>query len=242
MQDKVHGIVLRTVRYGDTSVIVDMYTREEGRVSVIASSVRKRRGGGGMSLWQPMSMVEVRTDNAGVTKRLPKVKEAAIRYVYNDLPYSPIKSSIAIFLAEFLCAALREEGENKPLFAFLENSLQWLDMTDDARALANYHIVFITQLSRYIGIWPNTDNTGNYFDMQAGTYTHGQPMHSYFLRPEEARYIRVLFRTNYAVMRHLRFSRSGRMRILDVLNTYFRLHVPAFPELRSISVLHELFD
>lgn len=242
MQENIRGIVLRTVKYGDTSLIVDLFTEKHGRQSFMTTISRSKRMVRTVSLWQPLSMVEFQADIRHGASRLPRPTDVRQYYNYIDLPYSPIKSSLAIFIAEFLSAALREEKDNEPLYAYLQHSFQWLDMSEDASAIANFHLVFIMHLSRFIGIYPNTEDEGNYFDLLAGTFTYGQPPHSHFLKPEEARYLPLLFRMNYSTMHLFRFSRAARMRILTVLNSYYRLHVPAFPELKSLDVLHEMFD
>lgn len=211
-------------------------------MSVMTSVTRSKRSVRTISFWQPLSMVEFQADIRPGSSKLPRPSDVLIYYNCVDLPFSPIKSSLAIFLAEFLGAALREEKENRPLFSYIQSSVQWLDMAENPLAIANFHLVFIMHLSRFIGIYPNTDSEGNYFDLLAGTYTHGQPPHSNFLRPEEARYLPILFRMNYPTMHLFHFSRAARMRILNVLNTYYRLHVPAFPELKSLDILHEMFD
>jgi DNA repair protein RecO (recombination protein O) len=37
-------------------------------------------------------------------------------------------------------------------------------------------------------------------------------------------------------------SRDDRNRIVDVLLTYYKMHVPNFPELRSLAVVKQLFE
>lgn len=242
MQEKIKGIVLRTVKYGDKSLIVDLFTESHGRMSFMTALTRTKRTVCGASLWQHLSMVEFNADIRPSNARLARPTDVRLYYNYIDVPFSPVKSSIAMFVSEFLNAALREEKNNAALYSYLESSFQWLDMTDDVSAIANFHIVFVMQLSRFIGIYPNTEDDGNYFDLMAGAYTYGQPPHSHFLKPEEARYLPLLFRMKYSTMHLFRFSRSARMRILAVLCAYYRLHVPAFPELKSLDVLHEMFD
>ena len=143
MQENIRGIVLRTVRYGDTSMIVDLFTASRGRQSFVASTSRAKRSVRSVSYWQPLSMVEFSADIRGNAGRLPKPVDVHSYYNYVDLPFSPVKSSLALFLSEFLCAALREEKENAPLYAYLESSLQWLDMVENPSAMANFHARFL---------------------------------------------------------------------------------------------------
>ena len=276
MQETLRGIVLRTVRYGDTSLIVDLFTESHGRMSFMASTSRAKRSVRSVSFWQPLSMVEFSVELLPNGGKLPRPSDVRTYYNYIDLPFSPIKSTLALFLAEFLSAALREEKENTPLYRYIESSLQWLDLADSPASIANFHLAFLMHLSRFIGIYPNLDVSGNlnpnlnpnpnsplsavnsplstvnsqlstlnsqlYFDLLAGTYCDRQPSHAHFLRNEEARVLPVLFRMNYPTMHLFRLSRRERQRILHVLNEYYRLHVPGFPELKSLEILQELFS
>ena len=277
MQETLRGIVLRTVRYGDTSLIVDLFTENHGRMSFMASTLRAKRSVRSVSFWQPLSMVEFSAELLPNGGKLPRPSDVRTYYNYIDLPFSPIKSTLALFLAEFLSAALREEKENTPLYRYIESSLQWLDLADSPASIANFHLAFLMHLSRFIGIYPNLDVSGDlnpdpplsavnsplstvhfqlstlhcqpstvnsqlYFDLLAGTYCDRQPSHAHFLRNEEARVLPVLFRMNYPTMHLFRLSRRERQRILHVLNEYYRLHVPGFPELKSLEILQELFS
>lgn len=246
MQENIRGIVLRTVRYGDTSMIVDLFTASRGRQSFVASTSRAKRSVRSVSYWQPLSMVEFSADIRGNAGRLPKPVDVHSYYNYVDLPFSPVKSSLALFLSEFLCAALREEKENAPLYAYLESSLQWLDMVENPSAMANFHLAFLMHLSRFIGIYPNLElptlTSHLYFDLLSGCYSDRQPPHAHFLKGAEASVLPLLFRMDYPTMHLFRLSRQNRQRILHVLNEYYRLHVPNFPELKSLEVLHELYS
>lgn len=242
MQENIRGIVLRTVKYGDASLIVDLFTESRGRQSFMASVARSKRAARSVSLWQPLSMIAFTADIRPSMGKLPKPAEAHAYYNYLELPFSPIKSTLALFLAEFLCAALREEKENAPLYRYLESSFQWLDMVENPVAMANFHLAFLMHLSRFIGIYPNLDTPANYFDLVSGCYCDRQPSHAHFLRHEEAKLLPTLFRMDYPTMHIFRFSRQARQRILHVLNEYYRLHVPGFPELKSLEVLHELYS
>jgi DNA repair protein RecO (recombination protein O) len=253
MQQTLRGIVLRTVKYGDNSMIVDLFTESHGRMSFMASTVRAKRSVRNVSFWQPLSMVEFSAELLPNGGKLPRPTDVRTYYNYIDLPFSPVKSTLALFLAEFLSAALREEKENAPLYRYIESSLQWLDLAEAPASIANFHLAFLMHLSRFIGIYPNlelpvlnfqlsTFNSQLYFDLLAGTYCDCQPPHAHFLRNEEARALPVLFRMDYATLHLFRLSRRERMRILQVLNEYYRLHVPNFPELKSLEVLQEFYD
>lgn len=53
--------------------------------------------------------------------------------------------------------------------------------------------------------------------------------------------VRLLMRMDFGSMHLFRFSREERQRILTVLMRYYQLHLPDFPELRSLAVLREVY-
>lgn len=242
MFQKMTGIVLHVLKYNDTSNIVDIYTEQGGRASFMVKMPRSRKSGVHNVLFQPLSFVEFEVasrPNGG----LPTVREVKPLFLFASLPYNPYKSSIAMFLAEFLYRALKEEAPNGPLFAYLTHSIRWLDECE-GRPFANFHLVFLMRLSRFLGLYPNVDDytAGCYFDMLNACFTPLLPKGGSFLKPDEAAHIRLLLRMNYETMHLFGMSRGERNRCLTVINDYYRLHLPDFPILRSLEVLKELFD
>ena len=120
-------------------------------------------------------------------------------------------------------------------------SVQWLDACNEG--FANFHLVFLIRLSRFLGFYPNLENytEGCYFDLMNACFVHEQPLHGMFLRPQEASHIRLLTRMNYETMHLFSMSRAERSRCLEIICEYYRLHLPDFPELKSLAVLQELF-
>lgn len=242
MLQKTVGIVLHTLKYNDTSNIVEMYTELSGRVSFLVSVPRSRKSAVKSVLFQPLSLIEIEADfrpNA----TLYRIKEAKSFFPFSSIPYDPYKSSIALFLAEFLYRAVREEAENRPLFAYLVHSITWLD--ECREGFANFHLVFLMRLSRFLGLYPNLEDyhDGDYFDLLNACFTSSRPqLHSSYILPQEASRLNVLMRMNYDTMHLFGMSRLERARCLTVINEYYRLHLPDFPVLKSLDVLKELFD
>ncbi len=127
-----------------------------------------------------------------------KVKEAKSLYPFATLPYDPYKSAIALFLSEFLYRAVREEAENRPLFAYLYHSVIWLDECREG-GFANFHLVFLMRLSvsRFVS-QPGGYHAGDYFDLQNACFTPLRPqLHSnYISLPEQAARLTQLMRMN----------------------------------------------
>lgn len=192
-------------------------------------------------LFQPLTLLDIEWDMRPMVQ-LQKLKYVGLCYPYSSVPFDASKLSITLFLAEFLYYALRREQQNVLLFDYIADSLKWLDGCGDS--FANFHLVFMIRLSRFIGFFPNTEGycKGDFFDMRAATFSSVAPIHSEFLRPEDAGRINTLMRMNYDTMHLFRMSRNERNRIVDVLVAYYRIHVPDFPELRSLQVMKELWN
>ena len=236
MLEHIQCIVLRTVKYGDKALIVDTFTESHGRMSFVTKISHTRRSHTASAFWQPLSILEFNAD-IRPTIKLPTPTGVRFLYSYQSLPYNPSKACIAMFIAEFLCAALRGEGVNKPLFQYIEISLRWLDMAEESRShgIANFHLVFLMRTTRFLGIYPNLEK-------MESEYSEHQPVHSSCLRPDEAALMPLLFRMDYSTMHVFRFNRQQRQRCLEVLIEYYRIHVPQFPELKSLDVLAEIFN
>lgn len=240
MMTKTRAVVLRQLKYGDQSLIVDMLTRELGRVSFAVRVPKTSRGKLRKQLFQPMTLLDVELDYRE-RSQLQRLREARIAAPYNNMHTDPVKLAETLFLAELLHYVTRDEQQNHPLFAFVENSMQWLDMA--VEGYANFHLVFLMRLTRFVGFFPNLDDyaDGCCFDLREARFTTATPVHPDFLQPTEAARIATLMRMDFTTMRLFRMSRADRNRIAEVLVRYYRLHVPQMPEPLSLPVLQELF-
>ena len=242
MLQKTKGIVLHTLKYNDVSMIVDIYTELFGRASFLVSIPKSRKSVIKPMLFQPLSLIDFETE-VRPNSSLYRIKNVKSYYPYSSIPYHPYKSSIALFLAEFLYRALHEEFENHPLFAYLQYSIVWLDECQNN--FANFHLVFLMRLSRFLGIYPNLENyqVGDYFDMVNACFvSNNTQIHTSFIAPQEARVLLQIMRMRYETMSLFPMSRDERNRCLSIIHDYYRLHLPEFPALKSLDVLRELFD
>lgn len=240
MIESLNGIVLRTIKHNDNLMIADMLTQSHGRLSFLVPMSRSRRSGVRNVLFQPLSML---TFNAPVGKRgMSRLSEVQPYFLYSTIPYDVYKSAIALYLSEFLCAVLREEGKNEPLFAYLDYAFSWLDEAQEG--YSDFHIVFLLQLTRFIGIFPNVEGArkGSYFDLAAGCITNDRPAHNLYLSPDDTMNFIELLGVGFDSIDRLSLNRKARREYLALINSYYSLHIPDFPLLRSAEVLRELFD
>lgn len=245
MLQKTEAIVLHSLKYGEQRVIVDMFTRSHGRLAFIVPLSHSARSPMKKQYFQPLTLLTI---EVGVRPQLQlqKLSDVALLSPFSTLLSSPDKLAIGLFVAEFLYHALKGEQQNEPLFDYVCHSLEWLDGSSDH--YANFHLVFLMRMSRFLGFYPNLEKGGKwkeeslYFDLRAASFCAAPPVHRDFLMPAEAAVIQTLMRMDYATMHLFRLSRAQRGRILEVLLLYYRLHLPDFPELKSLAVLQGLYS
>ena len=259
MKVKTEAIVLHSFKYGESKMIVDTFTRTHGRLSFAVPLPRSAHSKLKKQYFQPLTLLNIDAD-IQQQSQLQKISEASIAAPLPSLLSDPSKLAIALFICEFLYHALRDEQQNEPLFEYVCTSIQWLDQRESD--FANFHLVFLMHLSRFLGFYPNLDIRGYggtevrgyedrldrrgedslYFDLRAAEFCSLTPTHRDFLMPQEAGRIRLLMRMDYATMHLFCMGRADRNRILEIIIHYYRLHIPQFPELRSLPVLQELFQ
>ncbi len=238
---KTEAIVLHAFKYGETRLIVDVFSLGSGRLSLIVSLPKTQKARLKKQYFQPMMILEI-TYEQHQRAQLQQLKDARLLTVWTSIPFSPEKLSLSLFVAEFLYHALRSEQQDELLYAYICDSMQWLDTTE--QGYANFHLTFLMRLSRFLGFFPNLDDyvAGCVFDLRAGTFINNIPLHHDYLSADESRLIHLLMRMDYTTMHLYRFSHHERNRIVDVLLQYYRLHIPQFPELKSLQVLRELWS
>lgn len=239
MLTKTKAIVLRTVKYGDRRLIIDTFTRDSGTVSFAATVPKTARGRLKRQYFQPLTLLDLECD-IRPSATLHRIRDVRLAWPYTTLPFDPGKLSVALFLAEFLVGALRGEQRNEALFDYICDSLMWLDSCE--AHFANFHIVFMARLTRFLGFYPNLDGyrPGCCFDLRAACFSPLTPLHRDVLHGRDAEAVGTVMRMDFATMRLFRMSRAERNRLADIILSYYRLHLPSFPELRSLDVLRAL--
>ena len=240
MLTKTQAIVLHAIKYGETRLIVDTFTRTNGKLSFIVSVPKSQKAKIKKQYFQPLTILEIEVD-VRQKVQLQKFKDVRLAVPFCSIPFNPHKLSISFFVAEFLYHALRSEQRNESLYDYISSSIQWLD--SQTEHFSNFHLVFLMRLSRFLGFYPNLDDyqPGDYFDLRESVFIPQPPMHHDFLYPHEAQRIQLMMRMDYPTMHLFHLSHQERNRLLEVAMTYYRLHLPDFPEMKSITVLQDLY-
>ena len=229
MLTKTQAIVLHAIKYGETRLIVDMFTKVFGRQAFIVSIPKTPKGKVKKQFFQPLTILEIETD-IRPRQQLQKLHDVRLAAPFASIPFEPDKLAISLFVAEFLYYALRSEQRNELLYEYLENRIVWLD--GQQSSFANFHLVVLLRLTRFLVFYPNLDDykDGDYFDLRESVFMPMPPVHRDFLHPEEAQKVQLMMRMDFPTMHLFRMSHQERNRLLEVSLKYYRLHLPDFPE------------
>ena len=240
MITKTRGIVLRSVRFGESSLIVDVLTKSSGRVSFMVHIPKTSKGKIKKQYFQPMTLLDFEYDFRQ-RSNLQRIKDVRVSLPYSSIPIDPAKSCISLFLSEFIYYATRNEQENPTLFTYISTSLERLDNAYED--FANFHLVFMMRLGKFLGFHPFLEDftPGCFFDLRNGCFTLSMPLHTDFLNAADAGHLYNLMRMNFDTMKLFKLSHDDRNRITEIVLRYYKLHLPNMPELQSFDILREVF-
>jgi len=236
MLAKTQGIVLKTINYSETSVVAKIYTERFGLKSYLIQGVRKTKAKTKANNLQLLSLLDMEVYNRE-NKDLQYIKELKKAYIFKTLPYDIRKSSIALFLNELIYNSIREEEANAPLFHYLFNAIQLLDLSEDQ--FSSFHLHFAVQLSKHLGFGPANGSytTGALFDLADGKFHADQRLGIYKLNEEESLFFYNASALSFEYFKQTTISKQMRKTMLGHILNYFQLHSPEFKPLCSHEVL-----
>lgn|SRR5574344_645346 len=238
---KTKAIVLHSFKYGERKIIIDLLTNEYGRLSFICSVPKTSKAKVKKQFFMPLNILNIEFDYRS-NLQFQHLRDAGIAYPLSNISTDQYKLAICFFMAEFINYATRGEKEkNTTLFIYIEKSIIWLDNADGC--FSNFHICFILHFARFIGFSPNLGEyaDGAYFDLREGSFTMSLPVHRDVILPQEASKINIFMGMDYSNMGTFSLSHDERNRIVDIILKYYQLHVPNFPDMKSLEILRTLF-
>ncbi len=237
---KTRGIVLHSFTYNDKYAITQIYTEEFGRVSYLTAKSKGKQTRVPKSLFHALSVLEMEVEHKNL-REIQRIKEAKVSLPLSSILSDPVKSTVSIFLAEFISHITRDVQSNKMLFDFICQSIRIFDLAE--AGIANFHLVFMIRSSIFLGFYPNAEGyvPDMFFDMQNGEFVRTKPFHPHFLNPDDSRVFLLLLRMNYENMHTFAFSGKQRVDIINRILEYYKLHLSELPEIKSLEVFQNFF-
>jgi DNA repair protein RecO (recombination protein O) len=241
MLRQISIIPLRITPYNDRSSILAAYSLEMGRVSFLLPAGASREAQRRRALLRPLCPIQCVASSAP-GRELMQMREPRPIFVAQHLMCNPLRASMALFLADVLGAVLRQSESEPLLFEFIVDAARRLN--DPATPVANFHLAFLMKLGQFVGICPDGGSwrPGYVFDMRDAVFRATPPLHADWLEPLEAQALERLSRIEWDTMHIYKYTRAQRARVLDLILEFYTLHHVNLRQLRSLPVLHDLFN
>ena len=245
MTYKTKGVVLRTVKYGETSVIVNILTEMFGVQSYLVNGVRAttKKGTGKANLFQPAAILDLIVYHNQL-RNLHRIKEFRWGYIYRHIFSDIKKNAVALFMVELLTKCLKQPEPNEDLFQFSEDAFLSLDQGTDT-ITANFPLFFALHLTGFFGFQISDDYspTNCLLDLKEGVFVSERPNHPHFLEDKQSAVTAELLKTRQpAELEQIKLNHDFRRNLLFAYETYYGFHVPDFGTMKTLPVLKELLN
>jgi DNA repair protein RecO (recombination protein O) len=233
MKTVEQGIVLKRSNYSENSLMVSLLTLE-GIKRYIFPGGKKKSG----HILQPLSRIEV-TAYKRPESDLPRITAVTPSIVFQDLPFNPIKSGLAFFLAELLMTTFSDGDIDAKTYAWIEEEIHFIDVEHH---LANYPSWFLIRLTKDLGILPELQaQEVFYFDLEEGLLMPQRPMRHTYIQGDAVQHVAFFIRNNKQAALALQLSKSQRKQLLQDILRYYQFQLDHFKVPKSLEVLEVVF-
>jgi DNA repair protein RecO (recombination protein O) len=239
------GIVIRTVKYGETSLVVSLFTEKFGLQQYMVNGIRSSKksstfSASQMQIGNMLELVVYKNEK----DTLQRIKECKLAYHYESVFVDVVKNAVLLFMIELIQKCLKEPDEHEDLFHFIEDMLVGLDSANPAET-ANIPLFFALHLSHFFGFRIMDNFQLNYpiLDFHEGKFVSSLPIHQYYLAPPHSDWVAQFLRVmQVKELSELRLNRVMRNEILDSCLGFYAMHVTPFGNMRSLPVLRTLME
>ncbi len=153
---KTEGIVIRWFELGDTSKVVTLYTRDFGKIKVVAKGLKKMKSkfGAAMELFSLAEIVFYKKAN----RELQLLSDAELLEEYSGFKEDYLKFQAANCLVQLLDKFTPDEEKDARLFNMLRKALALLSQAESSPDLVVLSYIFSIKLIALAGYRPELDS------------------------------------------------------------------------------------
>ena len=221
---KAEGIILRRIKYSETSLIVTLYTKEYGKVSLIAKGARnpKSKFVGSLEPGTYVSVVYYHKES----RDLQMLSEVDPMRSNSSIISSIRKVAVAFAILNLIDSVVSESESNEDLFALLNDSLRSLNDSESDLLILWY---FEINLLRQIGFEINIDNP-------EGIGKENR------LKGEALKLFKQLEDVDLNEMNVEQFTRGTFKKMNRFFEKYFEYHIEGLKQTKALSFVNELVN
>ncbi len=245
---KTKGIILRTVKYGETSLVVTILTELFGIQSYMVNGVRSSKPSAKTGYFQPAAILDLVVYHHE-QKNLQRIKEFRWALLYQHILSDVIKNSVGLYMVELMQKCLKQPEANTDLYHFCEAALTALDSADKT-VTANFAIYFSLQFSYFMGFKPQPELPNGayadeqeslYFDLREGAFSLEQPEHPNFISGETAQYTAQFLKVMHPQeLGTFRLNHAIRRKLLIGCHDFYALHIQDFGQMKTMMVMQQV--
>lgn len=244
---RTDAIVLRALDYGETSRIATLFTRERGKVGVMARGARSPRSRFGSTL-EPMAHVQV-VIHVKPSRELQSLSEASHIRIRPRIGRSVECLEPAMRAIELVDALMQSDQALPPVLDLLVEVLDVLDGAEDRTA--NVWPWFAMHMASLLGLSPRVDRAsldripdeGGWLGMESGSvFTSRESGEAVRASRAALRAFGVSVRADLTAAMRMRMDPPVRHELEHLVDAYMRYHVEdAWPEraARVFGRMHE---
>lgn len=241
MIERTKAIVLNQIKYSDSSIIVNLLSRNYGRTAIIVKACRGKKSAVKANMFFPLNIIEVDLYYKQ-NRSLQTLKNADSIYMLNDISTNIYKTCITQFLAEIIQKSVKEETPNYDVFSFIEKSI--LTLEKSVLSASNFHVAFLINLAGLLGfnITNNYCKDTPFFNVREGMFLPLYTTNTESMQANESNYLSSAINLGLSNHFEIKIPYKSRQVILEYLIKYYKYHIIENEEIKSIKVLNAIFE
>jgi DNA repair protein RecO (recombination protein O) len=231
MNYESRAIALLNHKYGEGAVIAKVFTEEYGLKSFSVKRNKSKKSKNKILLLDKMNLLTINAKNNS-KKEIQYLSEINLAYAYQN---TSLKNKlIRLFIAEVLSKALIDSERNINLFQFIWNTNTQIDNLENVNN--NFCIIFLIQLSEFLGISPSTENIDlPYFNLNSGNFTNIKNKNEEIIKGEIINYFKRLIIKENVIIPY-----QSRQELIKILFRYYSIHHINLSNIKSYEVIESL--
>ncbi len=220
MTERINAYVLSSRKFKDSLRLAHVYTLEYGVQTFLFRTGKK---GENISFFQPLNAIQFSGKKSD--GKLEIAKDMSLNEIYSSIPFQVEKTTVALFISEFLYRCLPEHYINEEVFELIKKTTLRLDAVEKTGALP---IHFIAQFALEMGFLSNEYEV-TFENNRSDEAALHESLHLFISTPIETEVVSTL-------------NRDQRKSLLEELIAFCSSHLDTSIRLNSLEMFHEIFD
>ena len=239
MVTSTSAIVLSKIRYKDNDIIVKLFTKEYGAISfIVKGGQNSKKNKIKYVYFQELTILEIQF-NYNLKRDLQYIKDIEIKHNYTSSHTDLVKVSVIMFLSEVLSNVITHQKRDIQLYNYIEESLIWYDIN---KSNTYFHMIFLIELTRYLGFYPDMlSNNFKYFNLEGGSYEKSKTS-EYSITGDSLNLFNQILGIKFDSNPLPTLNSKDKMEIINIILTYYKLHINNFKPIKSLEIVKNIFS